>query len=69
MEDFVMAKKYRYNVALTAEDDWCGTIDLTKKEAEIVDYATNINNWKNGHGGGYYGYFWIDVNNPMEIRD
>lgn len=64
-----MAKKYRYNVALTAEDEWCGTIDLTKKEAEIVAYATNTDNWKNGKGGGYCGYFWIDVNNPMEIKD
>ena len=42
-----MAKKYRYNVSLLAEDVCDGTIELTKKEAEIVAYATNVNNWKN----------------------
>ena len=64
-----MAKKYRYNVALLAEEEICGTIDLTKKEANIVAYATNSENWKNICGGGYCGYFIIDIDNPMEIND
>jgi hypothetical protein len=64
-----VAKKYRYNVSLSAEETQSGTIDLTKKEAEIVAYATNTDNWKNGYGGGYCGYFSIDIDNPMEIED
>lgn len=64
-----MAKKYRYQVCLSAEEECIGFVDLTKKEAEIVAYATSIGNWKNVFGGGYCGYFEIDVNNPMEIRD
>ena len=47
-----MAKKYRYNVGLSTEQNFTGTIDLTKKEAEIVAYATNTKNWKNCCGGG-----------------
>lgn len=64
-----MAKKYRYNVSLLAEDVCDGTIELTKKEAEIVAYATNVNNWENKDGGGFCGSFWIDIDNPMEIKD
>lgn len=64
-----MAKKYRYNVGLLAEEDFTGTIDLTKREAEIVAYATNTNNWKNRCGGGWCGSFWIDTDNPIEIED
>lgn len=64
-----MAKKYRYNVCLSAEEDLCGTIDLTKEEAAIVAYATSVDNWANQHGGGYCGYFSIAVDNPMEIED
>lgn len=42
MED----KKYRYNVYLMAEEYSSGYVELTKKEAEIVKYATNTSNWK-----------------------
>lgn len=64
-----MAKKYRYNVGLSAEGDFTGTVELTKKEAEIVAFATNTNNWKNAYGGGWCGSFWIDVDNPQEIHN
>ena len=40
LKDF-LKKKYRYNVSLTAEGCLSGTVDLTKREAEIVAYATN----------------------------
>lgn len=62
-----MAKKYRYRVSNEAEGISCGYIDLTKKEAEIVAYATNVNNWKNAYDEGYSGYFCIDIEHPMEI--
>jgi hypothetical protein len=64
-----MTKKYRYNVALIAEDEICGTIDLAMWEAALVEYVTNSKNWKNIQGGGYCGYFHIDVDHPMEIED
>ena len=60
-------KKYRYKVSFCAEDDFSGTIELTKREAEVVAYATDTANWKNGSGGGYCGTFVIDLDNPMEI--
>lgn len=50
-----MAKKYRYNVGLSTEQNFTGTVDLTKKEAEIVAYATNTKNWKNCCGGSWCG--------------
>lgn len=62
-------KKYRYNVGLSAEEYFTGTVDLTKKEAEIVAYATNTNNWKNLYGGFWHGRFYIDIDNPIEIED
>ena len=64
-----MAKKYRYNVGLSAEEDFTGSIDLTKKEAEIVAFATNTDNWRNVSGGGWCGNFWIDTENPEEITE
>lgn len=64
-----MKKKYRYNVSLTAEGCLSGTVDLTKREAEIVAYATNPKNWKNTFYGEYYGEFKIDIKHPMEIKD
>lgn len=64
-----MAKKYRYRVSLIAEEELIGTVDLTKREAAIVAYATDPDNWKSTTGGGYCGYFGIDLDNPMEITD
>lgn len=62
-------EKYRYNVRLSAEGNLTGTIDLTKKEAEIVAYATNPENWKNAFYGEYYGSFEIDINHPIKIKN
>lgn len=64
-----MAKKYRYEVNLSAEEEVTGTIDLTKKEAELIARVTNPANWHNRCGGGYCGYFHIELSNPMEIND
>lgn len=64
-----MAKKYRYNVSLSANGEFFGTVDLTKEEADIVAFATNVENWENTCGSGWCGSFWIDTNNPEEIKD
>ena len=40
-----MEKKYRYNIGHSGEGYTFGTIDLTKKEAAIVAYAMDKDNW------------------------
>ena len=52
-----LAKKYRYAVTQFAEDEVTGTIDLTKKEAELIARVTNPANWHNCCGDGDCGYF------------
>jgi hypothetical protein len=64
-----MAKKYRYMVSNLAEGTTCGYVDLTKAEAKIVAYATNQDNWKNVQYESWSGSFWIDIDNPIEIKD
>ncbi len=64
-----MAKKYRYNIGISAEGVTSGTIDLTKKEADIVAYALNTSNWNNLEEEPWSGVCWIDVENPMEIEE
>ncbi len=64
-----MAKKYRYNICKSAEGMTTGTIDLTKKEAEIVAYALDTTNWNNLEEEPWSGSCWIDIDNPMEIEE
>ena len=63
------AKKYRYNIMQSAEGITTGTIDLTKKEAAIVAYALDTSNWNNLIENSWSGSCWIDIDNPMEIRE
>ena len=60
-------KKYRYSIGCSAEGNTYGTIDLTKKEAEIVAYALNQNNWNILCEESFSGNCWIDIDNPKEI--
>ncbi len=62
-------KKYKYNVSLSADDETSGYIELTKKEAEIVSYATCEDNWKNAKLNPYSGSFYIDLNHPEEVEE
>lgn len=64
-----MEKKYRYNVCLSADGEKTGIVLLTKKEAEVVAYATDSSNWENVHDEGWSGHFWIDMDNPEEIKE
>lgn len=60
-------KKYKYLVSLSA-DDWSdGYVELTKREAEIVAFATDTRNWKDANLNPYSGYFVINLDNPEEI--
>ena len=62
-----LEKKYKYPVSLSAEDYSCGYVELTKREAEIVAYATSTINWKDADLNPYSGYFCIGLDNPIEI--
>lgn len=64
-----MEKKYRYTICCCAEGDTCGTIDLTTREAAIVAYAMNKDNWNIILDEPYSGNCWIDVDHPQEIED
>lgn len=64
-----MAKKYRYNIFCSAEGTTSGTIDLTKKEAKIVAYALNQDNWNNVSYESFSGSCYIDIDSPKEIYD
>ena len=63
-----MDKKYKYNVCLSADGEKSGTVLLTKKEAEVVAYATNPSNWQDVYDEGWSGQFWIDIDNPVEVE-
>lgn len=62
-------KKYKYTVSLSADDETYGYVELTKREAEIVSYATNERNWENKISNPYSGSFYIDLEHPVEIEE
>lgn len=62
-------KKFYYEVGIDGEDYTHGKILLTKKEAELVNFATNPNNWKNVNIKKYSGSFFIDIDHPHECYD
>ena len=62
-----LEKKYKYPVSLSAEDWSDGYVELTKREAEIVAFATDTRNWKDANLNPYSGYFVINLDNPEEI--
>ena len=65
----VMEKKYRYDIGCSGEGHTCGTIDLTEREAAIVAYAMNRDNWHIILDEPFSGDCWIDVDHPQEIED
>ena len=62
----IMAKKYRYNIFYPYT---FGTIDLTKKEAAIVAYAMDKDNWSIILDEPYSRSCWIDIDHPHETED
>lgn len=59
-------KRYWYPVSLSAEDWSDGYIYLTEKEATIVEYATNPNNWSQADMRPWSGSFSIDTFHKKE---
>ena len=62
-------QKYRYLIAQSAEGTTVGTIDLTKKEAAIVAYALDRQNWNILDSEPWSGFCMIDILNPKEIPE
>lgn len=60
-------RKYRYLVSLTADGCSRGFIELTKEQADIVDFATDTRNWEDAETEMYSGFFFIDTGNPIEL--
>lgn len=66
-------KKYRCEVALSAEQESTGIVYLTADEYWAVKYATNTANWKEASLAGWSGSFGIyceELENPgIDMRD
>ena len=76
-EEFICTKEehthtddcLKEELACTHEhDETCGYVKLTKREAEIVSYATNERNWEDKKSNPYSGSFYIDLEHPVEIE-
>ena len=61
--------KFYWRVAQYAEGYSNGFVKLTKKEAEIVAFTTDSNNWTCTELDAYCGYFSIDLDNPITCED
>lgn len=61
-------KKYKYEVCLSAEDYSGGYVRLTRREAEIVSYATSECNWEDKELNPCSGSFHINLKHPVEIE-
>lgn len=58
-------KKFWYQIGTSAEGESYGYVLLTPREAKIVSYATNKENWQGSEIEDWSGYFWIDLDNPI----
>jgi hypothetical protein len=61
--------KFYWPVVQAAEGYSTGFVKLTKKEAEIVAFATDCNNWTCLELGSYCGCFSIDLDTPITCED
>ena len=61
--------KFYWKVWQSAEGYSTGYVKLTKKEAEIVSYATSQDNWKHLNDESWSGCFSIDLDNPISEED
>ena len=61
--------KFYWNVCQAAEGNTTGYVKLTKKEAEIVSFVTDWDNWKNLNDEPWSGSFSIDLSNPIPVDE
>lgn len=64
-----MEKKYYYRIVKAGEGTTSGFVLLTKKEAKIVDYALNDNNWVRAIYEDWSGSAKIDIDNPISEEE
>lgn len=64
-----MQKKFWYQVGTSAEGESYGYVLLTPREAKIVSYATNKENWQGSEIEDWSGSFWIDLDNPIPYEE
>lgn len=62
-------QRYKYKVMNVAEGDATGYVLLTKRDAALVAYVTNQENWSALDDDGYSGTFKIDVENPISVDE
>ena len=60
-------RKYRYAVSMLGDDISDGYIELTKKQADVVKFATNTKNWEDAELNSYSGTFFINTDKPIEL--
>lgn len=53
--------KHRYRVSLNAEGNTMGTIELTQREADLVEFATDPDSWRLECDEQWSGSFRIDT--------
>lgn len=61
-------KRYKYKININCEETR-GTIELTKKQALLVNYVADTNNWQTCNGLEINGLINIDIDNPSEMTD
>jgi hypothetical protein len=59
--------KFYFPVGTHAEGCSGGYVLLTQREADIVAFATNYDNWKNSYDDGHSGGFYIGNDNPIPV--
>ena len=59
--------KFYFAVGTSEEGYSGGYVLLTQKEADIVAFATNYDNWKNSYDEGYSGSFYIENDRPIPV--
>ena len=61
-------QKYWYKVGLYAEGQTTGWVRLTEKQAEIIAFTSNSNNWILVDDESYSGSFGIDLSSKRKTR-
>lgn len=59
--------KFYFSVGTSGDTYSSGYVLLTQREADIVAFATNYDNWKNSFSEGYCGSFYIENDHPIPV--
>jgi hypothetical protein len=59
--------KFYFSVGTIGDGYYDGYVLLTQREADIVAFATNPDNWKNSYDEGFSGRFYIVNDKPIPV--